>query len=421
MSRALVAAGVAAWLSACGEPRRAEPTPAAPGPSPSPARSAEDSGAGLSVHGSAEPLADAASPADAPDAAIVETPSACAAPSLKLAARDDTQDLEAVRLCGLPKDDWFKRCQEEQTVATECGKPGHERVIPLARFLEAVAPLDASTRAHVRRVFQEGQRQGRSAAAFGLVGDSLTVDPAFLPFGAGAPYAGKYVLSQGVREALATPEGTIVETLRVPLRGPDGGATWDPFDAPRAARNGARTPWALKTNAAGESALSRMVGAVSPAFAVVLYGTNDAAIQNGPPAAAAAEFGETLGRLVDALERQGIVPILTTLPKHMCSKYFGDCGLPGAASNARVMVNTNALSARVVKLACERALPLIDLRWAIDPQLDHGITVDGIHLVAYAFGATHLDDRGLQCGMNARNFLTLRALKLVREAALDLK
>jgi hypothetical protein len=95
-----------------------------------------------------------------------------------------------------------------------------------------------------------------------------------------------------------------------------------------------------------------------------------------------------------------------------------DCaGSPTSGGNERFNVQTAVLSADVADLACRRHLPLIDLRWALDPLLDHGVGPDGVHLSVHPGGGGVLDAAGLECGYNVRNLVTLRELGRVVDAA----
>ena len=144
-----------------------------------------------------------------------------------------------------------------------------------------------------------------------------------------------------------------------------------------------------------------------------MYGTNDAQFYGPALGTMAASFGAALRAVVDALEARGVIPILTTLPKHMRDGRFADCAAPTATSNASLMVQTNIASAAVAAIACERHLPLIDYRYALDPLPNHGIGPDGVHPSYYYQGGGVLDERGLECGFNVRNLVTLRMLKVV--------
>ena len=324
--------------------------------------------------------------------------SSCAAPSvLKLHGPDDSRDLASLASCA-PGDGWARIADHEQTVALRCAAAG--RPIELARVLEGALPLDPATAAHVRAVFRSGQALGRRPDVFGLVGDSLTVDANFVrPFGPGSSHA---VLPAEVQRLL-----------------PLGKFAADSFTLPRAAKVGARATWPLTPRGFHQAnPLEEMVAAQSPAYAVVLYGPNDALWRTDSLDLLTRGFDTALTAIVDALESRGIVPLLTTIPKHMREHGWPDCaGTPTSGGNERFNVQTAVLSADVADLACRRHLPLIDLRWALDPLLDHGVGPDGVHLSVHPRGGGVLDAAGLECGYNVRNLVTLRELGRVVDAA----
>ena len=362
----------------------------------------------------------AAKPASGARAHAPVPGSSCAAPSVaRLNAGDDARDLSALARCSW-SDPYLAMCEREQPSAAQCGLPRFARAVDVARMLEGAVPLDPSTQAHVRDVARAGRAQGRRADVFGLVGDSMTIDRAFLrPFSANA--GDRVALGPVVAEALRVDaERTIVDVFRGVAAAHDGDESVDSFRAPRAARVGALTAWATTPDAHGTTPVARMIDELSPAYAIVMFGTNDAANRIASPDVLAKDFEADLAKIVDALEARGVVPILTTIPKHMRDKRFADCPVKGTPkSNLRYVVQTNAISAAVASLACERHLPLIDFRWAIDPLLDHGVGKDGVHPSRFYKGGGLLDEAGLQCGYNAKNLVTLRMLADVRAAALE--
>jgi hypothetical protein len=287
-----------------------------------------------------------------------------------------------------------------------------------ARVLEGALPLDPATIAHVRAVFRNGQAFGRRAGAFGLVGDSMTIDGNFL-----RPFRPIFDAAQAVGTAAAllggpggvTGKPVVIPPEVAPLLGL-GRLAPDAFTATRAAKIGVHASWALTQHYADQPPpLEEMVAAVSPAYVMVLYGANDALMRTDSAALLTRDFDVALSNIVDALEARGIVPILTTIPKHMRQRGWPDC-TPTGGNNERFAVQATALSADVADLACRRHLPLVDLRWSLEPLAWHGIGPDGVHLSVSSAGAGVLDARGLACGHNVQNLVTLRELARVVDA-----
>ena len=344
--------------------------------------------------------------------------SACSAPSVvSMHGPDDARDLAALSSCR-PGDAWSRIVDREQAAAQRCSAAG--RPVDLTRVLQGAVPLDAPTVAHVRTVFRAGRLHGRRADAFGLVGDSMTVSSSFLgPFASGSSRA---VVPSDVEGALslAVPRGgarNVLDFFRA-AHADDPRVAQDPFVAPRAAKVGMRATWPLTPRGAKQATpIDEMVAAVSPAYAVVLYGANDALWRTDSVDLLVRGFDGALTAIVDALEARGIVPILTTIPKHMRERGWPDCAAsPTSGGNERFAVQATVLSDTVADLACRRHLPLIDLRWALDPLLDHGVGPDGIHLSVHPSGGGVLDAAGLACGINVQNLVTLRELARVVDA-----
>jgi hypothetical protein len=343
---------------------------------------------------------------------------ACAAPSvLRLRASDDSRDIGMLTSCA-PGDGWASVPDREQGSTQRCDSAGKH--VTVARVLEGALPLDAATREHVRRVFAEGKKQGRRADAFGLVGDSITMDGSFLfPFAEGS--SAHLVLPHDVQQAFALsarwPAHDVISLFRHGHAVEGERYAADSFIAPRAAKVGVRAMWPLTP--AGfkqKTPLDQMVDALSPAYAVVLYGANDALGRTDDVPLLVREFDERLAAIADALETRGIVAILTTVPKHERERGWPDCPYaPSSGCNERFAIQANALSAEVADLACRKHLPLIDLRWAMDPLVNHGVGPDGVHLSKHPSGGGVLDTGGLQCGYNVRNLVTLRELAMVAE------
>jgi GDSL-like Lipase/Acylhydrolase family len=320
---------------------------------------------------------------------------ACRAPSTRLTAPADGRDAAALAKCRFAT-------TGADAIGDACGSGRWDQAVPLPRIDEAVLALDASTRDHVRMLAARGRELGRRRGVFLLVGDSITASPKFMtPFTG----SGSFRFGQDVAQALAIGDGHIVARYRVE----SAVSGLDSFVAPRAAKVGAQSRWALRGGPA--SPLLRALEASSPAVAVVLYGSNDAAVRAWPLDEIAERFRKRMNAILDHLEQAGVVPILNTVPRHTLDPKRAPCDRsPSEVSNWRLAVQTNVVSAVAAELACERELPLIDLRWALDAIANHGIGPDGVHPNAYRGGAGVLDEQGLQCGYNVRNYVTLRML-----------
>ena len=393
--------------------------------------------AGASAEDAAAPLEDSGAQDDAAEsaaAAFAEAPpeepafSACNAPSVSfLHAFDDSRTLDALEDCA-PDGGGFTtdggggygwRIAVEQPVVDRCGHPEQSRDPDLPRILDSALPLDSKTVTHVRALFATGKARGRRPDVFALVGDSITIDYNFMrPFS--WTVGSKVALDPRVRDALRIDDGrrSVIDFFRgalPPDAGDSSGSSFnDSFWSVRAAKIGARATW-VTTPDSKSTPLDNVIAQLSPAYAIVMFGTNDAEFYLKAPSEVAKLFGESLRKIVDDLEGAGTIPILTTIPKHMHDKRFPDCSRDrGAISNARFMIQTNAVSAEVAAIACERHIPLIDFRYAIDPLLNHGVAGDGVHPSVYQpIGGGILDAAGLQCGFNVRNAVTLRMLKVL--------
>jgi hypothetical protein len=291
----------------------------------------------------------------------------------------------------------------------------------LARIEEAAPIIDGATAARIAEIAARGRTAGRNARAFGLVGDSITEGLLFLgPFAAGSTQP--IALDDRVAALLTTTldgrPASIVDVYRgVPVE-KLAGFSRDSFRATRAAKVGAPSGWALAAGDGGRSPLAAMIERVNPAVAIVMYGSNDAAAGLVPIDQLTSRFEANLRRIVHELDTAGIVPILSTIPRRGPQADLRDCA-PDGLSDARVMVQTNAVSGVASRVACEERLPLIDLRHAFDGLVSAGLFSDGIHPTSHPRGSGLLDEAGLGCGYNVRNYLALRALREVREALND--
>ena len=215
-------------------------------------------------------------------------------------------------------------------------------------------------------------RASRDEAVFAKVGDSITVSAGFLRCFAGSS---------------------------VDLGGRPLAAALDHFRSGDAAGT---SPFARESLAAGVGwhagrvltgtppPLAQETAAIDPAFALVMFGTNDIGIVS---------LDQYAGNLLDIADRlldAGIVPVMSTFPPR------GD----DPAVNREVPFWNLAVRA----VAEARQVPLVDLHRVLSAIPDFGLGSDGIHLSTFGGGACALSAEALQDGSNARNSVSAEAL-----------
>lgn len=141
---------------------------------------------------------------------------------------------------------------------------------------------------------------------------------------------------------------------------------------------------------------------LSPRFAVVLIGGNEASLRRVP------RYERQMDELVGRILARGVMPILTTIPPRN----------DDPEEDEEVL----AFNAVLHALADRRALPLVDLHAVMLTLPGRGLASDGIHPNApVRDGRAHGCDfgpEGRQYGMNQRNLRTLEMIAALR-AALD--
>ena len=219
-----------------------------------------------------------------------------------------------------------------------------------------------------------------SASVFAKIGDSHTVSTSYLGCFAGTS---------------------------VDLGGRDLGATVAHFAAGDAAGTtpyqrvslAAKVGWSAFAVLAGTpSPLEQELAAIGPAFATVMFGTNDIGFMRID------RYGQNLAAIADSLLAQGIIPVFSTIPPRDDS----------AAADAQVP-RYNAVARGIAQT---RGVPLVDLHRELLPLADHGLAGDGVHLQTASGGACRLTAAGLTEGNNVRNLVTLEALDRLRRTVL---
>lgn len=238
-------------------------------------------------------------------------------------------------------------------------------------------PLIPEATATARRIYRQGQARGRDPHAIAKVGDCNSVGYVFLhPFGEGRYELGDYSALQPVIDHFGA---SFTVLTRAAHNGMNAAAVLDPLWA---------NPNACQP---GESPLACEYRLHNPAFAVIMFGTNDLLALD------AEQFDRSLRRVAVETMQAGIVPILSTFPRHL------------ALPERSILYNQI-----VVRVAHDYNLPLINLWRALEPLPDHGIAADGFHLSGPLTGAGDFaTPANLRTGFPLRNLLTLQALDAV--------
>jgi len=236
------------------------------------------------------------------------------------------------------------------------------------------SPITPALAAHLAAI------AGGEPAVFAKVGDSITVSGSFLHCFAAA----------GTTDLAGHDElGATLDAFRA---GDAAGTT--PFDRESAA---AGIGWNAGTVLAGSpSPLESEIAAISPGYAVVMYGTNDVGFENP------AWYGQNLAAVVDQLIAAGSVPVLSSIPPRD----------DDAGADAQVPLH-NTIARGIAEA---RQIPFMDFHGALLPLAGHGLGPDGVHPNTAPAGGCSLTADGLGYGYNVRNLLALEGLDRARRA-----
>ena len=244
----------------------------------------------------------------------------------------------------------------------------------------------------MRGLYQAGLARGHNPRVFSKLGDCMTENPNFLvQLGEGRYNLGEYGYLKEVIDYFSG----------VPARG--GGWDQDSFATiGLAAASGFNIAgpldptWANpKWCSAGESPLACEYRVAQPAFAVIMFGTND--VTYSTPA----DYNYYLRTIVIQTLDHAIVPILSTFPTR-------------PEDEAKSLL----LNQIVVRVALDYNIPLLNLNRALAPLPYHGVDPkDTIHLtVPEDERVDNFTGPNLQAGFTVRNLVTLQALDAVWRA-----
>jgi hypothetical protein len=264
--------------------------------------------------------------------------------------------------------------------ATDGAGPGPDGSEPPARYGPTThSPITPHVAQRLRAIAQSNA--SREDGVFAKVGNSMTVTNAFM-----SCFAGTSVKLGAHPELAAT-----ISHFSTDL---GGGVT--SFDRESLC---AVVGWPAHNAVAGSpSPLQQEIDAISPRFAVVMYGTNDIGWND------IWQYTGAMLAITDRLVAGGVIPILTLIPPR--------------DDSVQADLQVPRYNAVVRCIGQARQVPVIDLHRELLKLPAHGISSDGVHLNAQG-GGCDLTTAGLAYGYNTRNLLTLQALERCQRVVVD--
>jgi hypothetical protein len=266
-------------------------------------------------------------------------------------------------------------------VVTRAQPPGASMSQPAIELPPAVIET-------IRAIYSVGEAYGNRSTVFSKVGDSITVSVNFLqPIAWRAYNLDAYAALEPVVAHFwyqRVGEGNSYNNASYAAA--VGWAAWGALE-PRLANPDACLP--------DENPLECEYRIVRPAYAIILFGTNDANYRTPE------QFAGDMERIMRTSFSWGVIPIFTTTPPR-----------PDAMSTIE------AYNAALRALTSAHNLPLIDYHTAMLALPDLGLTWDALHPSSPDATEFVVDFRPdyLQYGYNVRNLLTLQMLDAVWRA-----
>jgi hypothetical protein len=254
-------------------------------------------------------------------------------------------------------------------------------VKPLQALQPVASPFVSGLTDRIRAIYQTGLALGNRPNVFAVVGDSNSVNTAFLSaIDAGAYDLGEYQYLQDTVDAY---RGSFRHNSVAAVVGINTTRLYNPsFNDAVSCNPG-------ETRIACEYRLKR------PSIALILIGTND--VSNWQ------HFEANYRPLIEFTLSQGIVPILVNKGDDLESSKYG--------------APYDAINAIIARLSQEYGLPLADVHQAIQGLPNKGFLSDGFHYNAPPGGrSVTFAGEAMTYGHTVRNLVTLQALDAVRRA-----
>lgn len=350
------------------------------------------------VYGHGGNVIEALPPAAIPDGRVVFMESTLrlrATPSTTSAILDLLESGTHLRIIGrTPDHDWL----EVQTPDYQVGWVATEYVavfIDLDHVPDRVDPGTGINFAaciygigdNTRDIFQRGQAMGNQAEVFAKVGDSITVsNNVFYPLGAGqydlADYTNLQAAIDHFAQTTVQDSNPFTHTSLAAEVGWSALAVLDPELADPQHCN------------PGESPLLCEYRRINPAFALIMFGTNDVGY------VAPVDFESHMRRIISLSIERGVIPVISTIPDRIDHE-------------AAVDVYNRIIR----RLADEYSIPLWDYGHAMAAVGRIGLTFDGVHPSSPPHGyedTANFHAENLYYGYVIRNLTALHVLDALR-------
>ncbi len=232
-------------------------------------------------------------------------------------------------------------------------------------------------------IFLQGQELGNYPDTFSKVGDSITVNRAFLqPFGKGVYDISAYPELQSALDFFNIDENHPITSYIQPTRAAGVGWTTRHLLEPDTDFLCAR----------GDLRLTCEYRNTKPAFALIMIGTND--VVSIP----IERYEQNLRRIVDISVAYGVVPVLSTIP-------------PQRRQDDAV----RAFNLKIIEVAQDYHIPVWNYWLGLQALPGNGMSQDGIHpsMPPNNAGTTNFTDEFLRYGYTLRNLMALNVLHLM--------
>ncbi len=266
-----------------------------------------------------------------------------------------------------------------------------------------VPTINQAMKDRLRALLAQGANLGNRPGVFAKVGDSITS-------------SGSYLEDMGCLDdfpmgnySALTPTLQYFKQISFPA---NYSAAWcgiaNSFSrSSGVAEMGARANWALAAQSCGianGTMLTCEFNKIKPAFAVIMYGTNDLDSYND-----VAQFRSYMAQVIESTIASGVIPVLSTIPPRLDSATF----------DARVAPHNDAIK----ELAATYQVPIMNYWQALQNigSANHfGMGSDGIHpeVLGGQYGAD-FQDASLVNGYNVRNLLTLQTLEKLQRVVIN--